>query len=136
MREGKRSEESIEEIAAHLIALERALLDPSVRRDRARVSALLADDFVEFGSSGRVWTRDAILDLLETEDYAPPAIEGFACRPLADGVVLVTYSTLRTDKQTGECTASLRSSIWSKESGGTGELGRWRLRFHQGTTIP
>jgi hypothetical protein len=122
---------AIEQIAAHLLALERTLLDPAIRRDRARVSALLADDFVEFGSSGRVWSRSEILDLLEKEEnYAQPAIEDFACRQLADTAVVVTYRTVRTDKKTGEHTIALRSSIWSKESE---KAGKWRLRFHQGT---
>jgi hypothetical protein len=120
--------ESIDEIAAQLFALEGALLDPAVRRDRARVSAFLADDFIEFGSSGRIWTRNAILDLLETEkNFIPPGIEEMACRCLSDGVMLVTYRTARFNTDTGARSTSLRSSIW------TGESGKWLLRFHQGT---
>ena len=56
-----------EDIANHLRRAEEALLDPAVRSNRARVAELLADDFVEFGSSGRMWTRDQILDLLAGE---------------------------------------------------------------------
>lgn len=126
-------------IAAHLLACEQMLLDPVVRRDRARVSALLADDFVEFGASGRVWTRGEVLDLLEKENYVKSAIEDLTCRQLADGVVIVTYRSARTNENTGEGTVSLRSSIWSKESGEPGEAGkpeRWLLRFHQGTKLP
>jgi hypothetical protein len=37
-----------------LEALERRLLDPSVRASCAEVSALLAEEFFEFGSSGRL----------------------------------------------------------------------------------
>ena len=61
------------EIAEHLRRCEESLLDPVIRRDRARVAALLADDFEEFGSSGRVWTREQIFNLLATEDYTQPA---------------------------------------------------------------
>jgi hypothetical protein len=113
--------------ATLLMANECALLDPAFRRDRAHVSALLADDFVEFSSSGRVWTRDAILDLLATEDYTPPHVEDLTCRHIADGVALVLYKTIRTDAATGARSVTLRSSLWSKESDG------WRIRFHQGT---
>ncbi|MBO0827232.1 MAG: nuclear transport factor 2 family protein, partial [Streptosporangiales bacterium] len=42
---------------AEVVAAERALLDPRVRGDRARVEPLLHADFVEFGSSGRRWDR-------------------------------------------------------------------------------
>jgi hypothetical protein len=119
--------EPLDDICAHLRACEEALLDPSLRRNRLRVSELLAEDFLEFGSSGRVWTREQILDLLETEDYQPPAMEDFKCAMIARGVALVTYRTVRTNPHTGERAATLRSSLWTRESG------TWRVRFHQGT---
>jgi hypothetical protein len=115
------------QIGLLLLRNEQALLDPAVRRDRDRVSALLAEDFVEFGASGRAWTREEILDLLATEDYEPPAVEDFRCVPIGMGVALVTYRTVRTDWQTGAISAALRSSLWTKEAG------EWRVRFHQGT---
>lgn len=116
-----------EAVSAHLRACEEALLNPAVRRDRAQVAALLSEDFHEFGASGRVWTRQQVLDLLATEAFLPPVIEDFACSQIAQGVVLATYRTARTDPRTNEHTATLRSSLWREESG------KWRLRFHQGT---
>jgi hypothetical protein len=115
------------ELAAHLHALEGALLDPAVRRDSRRVAELLAEDFREFGSSGRVWSREATLDLLGSEDYKPLTIEDFECDCLAEGIALVTYRTVRVDAVTGARAVALRSSIWILESG------QWRIRFHQGT---
>jgi hypothetical protein len=118
-----------DEMAKQLQLLEETLLDPVVRRDPARVGALLAEDFVEFGSSGRMWSRGAILDLLEHEEgYAEaPLVREFACRPLALGVVLATYRAVRLDSGAGRSRETLRSSIWTKESAG------WKMRFHQGT---
>jgi hypothetical protein len=116
-------------ICAHLRTCEEALLDPASRRDRARVAALLAEDFLEFGSSGRVWSREEILELLASEDYQPPAIEDFTCHWIAEGVVLVTYRTVRTDPDQGQRQTALRSSIWIEEAGA------WRMRFHQGTKV-
>ena len=116
-----------QDLCAHLQTCEQALLDPAVRRDRRRVSELLTEDFLEFGSSGRVWTREQILELLETENYQPPAMEDFKCALIADGAALVTYRTVRTDAVTSEKATTLRSSLWTKESGA------WRVRFHQGT---
>ena len=115
------------DLCAHLQACEQTLLDPAVRRDRQRVSALLTEDFLEFGSSGRVWTREQILELLETENYQQPAMENFKCALIADGVALVTYRTVRAVAVSGEKATTLRSSLWIKESG------TWRVRFHQGT---
>jgi hypothetical protein len=111
---------------SELKRLELLLMDPAVRRDRERVAALFASDFVEFGSSGRVWTREQTLHLLASETYTPPRVEAFAFRQLGASVVLVTYRTVRTD-EAGEQRATLRSSIWIRESES------WKLSFHQGT---
>jgi hypothetical protein len=113
--------------ATELERLERLLLEPEVRRDRARVTALLSENFFEFGKSGRVWTRDRILELLGSEDYTQPEAEGFVCHGVVPDVVLVTYRTVRLDEGTGEREVTLRSSLWVKEAEG------WKVRFHQGT---
>jgi hypothetical protein len=119
--------ETRETISAHLKALEETLLDPAVRRDRARVAALLAEDFEEFGSSGRAWTREQVLELLASEEYAPPAMEDFKCDLIAENVALVTYRSVKTDAVSGVRASALRSSVWVKDAKG------WRVRFHQGT---
>jgi hypothetical protein len=114
--------------AAQLRKLEESLLDTAVRRDRKKMRSMLAENFLEFGSSGRIWNRNSIIELLSQETaFVPPAIEDFRCAFLTDDVTLVTYRTVRTDPETGEVLASLRSSIWKNESG------TWRMRFHQGT---
>lgn len=114
-------------VQAQLRVLESALLDPAVCKDREKVAALLAEDFLEFGSSGKVWTREQALELLATEDYHPPAVEDFQSNLLAEEVALVTYRTVRIDTKTGERTCVLRSSVWTRVNG------EWRVRFHQGT---
>lgn len=114
--------------AAELLLCELSLLAPSVRRDRKRVSALLSKDFFEVGASGRVWTRDEILELLATETFQAPVMENFVCRKIEAGVMLVTYRTMRIHPETGERLLSLRSSIWCRQARG------WLLRFHQGTS--
>jgi len=112
--------------SVELRRLELLLMDPVVRKDRNQIAALLDEDFVEFGASGRVWTRQSILDLLLAESYTAPEMRDFACRALAPDIVLVTYLAVRGGEP-GERVASLRSSIWIKESGA------WKMRFHQGT---
>lgn len=113
---------------AEIERLELLLMDPGTRRNRARVASMLADDFVEFGSSGRVWTRETILDLLATETYTAPHAEDFVFRALGSGVVLITYRTVSTDSA-GAQTITLRSSIWIQKSEG------WTICFHQGTRV-
>jgi hypothetical protein len=125
-REGS-DEQTNEEVSAHLIRCERALLDPILRRDRAQVDALLAEDFLEFGSSGRVWDKRTIMDSLASENYSAPTVEEMHCARISADVALVTYRAVRTNEAAATRSETLRSSLWVKESG------KWRVRFHQGT---
>lgn len=128
MTPGDRSSNGVRATATQLRKLEESLLDTAVRHDRRKMRSMLAENFLEFGSSGRVWTRNSIIELLAQEtEFVPPTIEDFRCAFLSDDVTLVTYRTVRTDPETGEVLVSLRSSIWTNESGA------WRMRFHQGT---
>ena len=114
--------------AAELRRLEESLLDAAIRRDGNRLRDLLAEDFVEFGSSGRVWSRKTIIDFLAAETgFKAPAIHDFDFRPLDRDVALVTYRTERIDDKSGARLISLRSSIWKRHDGS------WRMVFHQGT---
>ena len=114
-------------LAAHLFSLELALLDPAARRDRARVESLLAQDFQEFGSSGRIWSRSQILDLLESETPRSIAAHDLVCHSIAEGVALITYRAVSSHPQTHEQISTLRSSLWICVAG------QWKMRFHQGT---
>ena len=128
MTSDDRSGSGTDATAAQLRNLEESLLDTAVRRDRKKMRSMLAENFLEFGSSGRIWNRNSIIELLSQETaFVPPAIEDFRCAFLTDDVTLVTYRTVRIDPETGEVLSSLRSSIWKNESG------TWRMRFHQGT---
>jgi hypothetical protein len=95
------------DVAAHLLDLERALMQPEVRRSAERLRALIRDDFLEIGASGRTYALDDLIAQLLSPDIA-----------------LVTY---RTDLKG---IARLRSSIWRCVDGA------WRLHFHQGTPTP
>ena len=48
-------------------ALERELLGPWMRGRHRADGVLLHPDFMEIGSSGRVWTRDAMMMALEED---------------------------------------------------------------------
>lgn len=105
--------------------LEQRLLEPVVRASPAELAALLADDFVEFGSSGRVFTKREAIASLEHERSAQRVLTDFRATPLAPGVVVATHRLeTRVDHETRY---SLRSSIWGVWDGA------WRLVFHQGT---
>lgn len=101
--------------------LERELLGPLVRGDIGRTAVLLHPDFMEIGSSGRVWTRDAMMMALEEDPGERTDIEVLGAERVGAEAVLLTY---RSYARSG---TTLRSSLWVLDGG------RWRLRFHQGT---
>jgi hypothetical protein len=118
------------ELMVRLMNLEHQLLDPIFRRDKKSVSALLAPDFREFGSSGRIWSREAILNLLATEPSCTARmLPGFKLTRLAPDAALVTYKTARPPAN-GQEQICLRSSIWILVGEG------WQMIFHQGTKVP
>jgi hypothetical protein len=118
-------------IADHLKALEEQLLDPAVRCNTEFVSSLLADDFLEFGSSGRIFDKAAILEELRNEtSRTTPRLSDFAVRPLAADAMLVTYRTTRLNSSGEPTGQALRSSIWIIRDN------RWQITFHQGTIAP
>ncbi len=75
---------------AVLRALEESLWRPETRYDLEYFGDLLASDFVEFGKSGRVYTR---ADMLQSGSFEPfqAALSEWQLRDVADGVVLTTY---------------------------------------------
>jgi len=100
--------------------LEERLLVPSVRASPAEVAMLLADEFIEFGSSGRIYDKQEIIRLLQQEQGGTQCtLADFSARKLAADVALVTYRVVES--------RTIRSSIWRLEDG------RWRMVFHQGT---
>jgi ribonuclease HI len=103
-------------------ALERELLGPDVRGDIGRTGVLLHPDFMEIGSSGRVWTRDAMMMALEEDPGEHTELEILGADRIGAEAVLLTY---RSYARSGTV---LRSSLWVLDNG------RWRLRFHQGTS--
>lgn len=118
----------------HLFTLEEELLSPSTRHDAARLTHLLAPDFLEFGSSGRTFTRDQIIaDLLSETPETDLRLTDFTLRhstPHTDPeFALVTYRSTRTTASSA-ARSSLRSSTWVCREG------RWQLLFHQGTPEP
>jgi hypothetical protein len=111
---------------ADVLQLERELQTAECRRDRARVSALLAEDFIEVGASGRVWDRPSTLELLGAEPGDAPAIEvrDLTGRVIGDGFVMARWDSDRGGRR------ARRTSLWRRDAAG------WRLVHHQGTVLP
>jgi hypothetical protein len=89
---------------------------------------VVAPEYWEVGASGRRYSREFILRLLEEKPPADAAGAGWECfdfglRRLGAEIYLLTY----TLDQAGRVTR--RATVWEK----TGE--GWRILFHQGTVV-
>lgn len=102
-----------------VVAMERALLADDVRSDRATVAALLHPDWRKVGRSGRLWTRDAVLDAIGPIE--PVELEVVSADRLGPDTILLIWRATAAGRTT------LRSSLWLRTSS------RWQQRFHQGT---
>ena len=104
--------------------LEEKLLSPEVRNSEEDLNRLLADDFLEYGKSGSVYTKKNVIEaLLQEEDNIIITLFDFEVKLLAENVILALYKT-----KTSNSKVVLRSSIWKKHI----TLG-WQIIFHQGT---
>lgn len=111
---------------ADVLQLERELQTAECRRDRARVIALLAEDFAEVGASGRVWDRASTLELLDagSGDDSVIGVHDLTGRIVGDGFVLTRWDSDRGGRR------ARRTSLWRRDPAG------WRLVHHQGTLLP
>jgi hypothetical protein len=105
----------------HLYTLEERLLHPDREADRSALIPMLATEFKEFCSSGRVFNRQQTIDVLMSSAPRPATIHHFYVERLAEDVALATY------RATTALAISHRSSLWIFRDK------RWQLYFHQGT---
>jgi hypothetical protein len=106
--------------------LEESLWRTETRFDRDYMERILASDFVEFGRSGRVYSRAAILALPRQPIEA--RLRDFAVRAAGSDLALVTYVS-EVRREDGTVELGNRSSLWGRVADG------WQLRFHQGTPV-
>ena len=91
--------------------------------DADQLDKLIADDFLEFGSSGEVYTKQDLLEALPSEDTRKFVVNDFKIKELPKDVALVTYKAIE------DGAVSLRSSVWKKVGS------KWQMTFHQGTKV-
>ncbi|WP_277812110.1 nuclear transport factor 2 family protein [Chromohalobacter canadensis] len=110
------------DVAQTLIDFEMELVNPSARDDRERIKELLAEDFEEFGSSGKVITK---ADVLKADGPVPAyELSDFSVHMLGERAALVKYRASIPGHN------SHRSSVWVKCEN------RWQMLHHQSTVVP
>ena len=111
------------ELSQHLRELEESLLLPDVRKSK-RLGELIANDFVEFGSSGRTYTKPDLVEALQTEAPVKQTAADFRVSLFGKDVALLTY---RIHRHSIPPLHTLRSSVWRLRDG------QWQMVFHQAT---
>jgi hypothetical protein len=109
------------ELQEHIHAFEERLLHPDREADRNDLSSLLAPDFKEFCTSGRIFNLSQLQHALLTSPPRSATMSHFYVTPLCDGVALATYHITTTTS------VSHHSSIWVERNK------QWQMFFHQGT---
>jgi hypothetical protein len=97
---------------------------------RADFEATTSPDFWEVGASGRIYTREAVWELLERR-YADPEYwttdtwdtDEFNCREIGPDTYLLTY-VLREGVR-----VTRRLTVWRRTERG------WQILYHQGTLV-
>ncbi|MDH5231458.1 MAG: DUF4440 domain-containing protein [Gammaproteobacteria bacterium] len=118
------------ELEKTIFQLEERLLLPEVRKNRDRINQLLAPEFEELGSNGKLNSRDAVLDwLLNHELDTRWQLSQFRIRQLTSDIVLAIYHAKKIQIDSAQSHGSMRSSLWRCVNN------EWKMIFHQGSKI-
>lgn len=105
-----------------ILELERDSLNPVNRQSKVFWENILSDDFIEFGSSGVLYTKKDVLSS-KSLNSSEIRIEDLNCRMISEHAFLVTYMAFKDGKKT------FRSSLWRLEAKEP------KLFFHQSSVL-
>lgn len=118
---------ALEPVLRELMAREPIFHHPELGTTRLDFEAMVEPGFWEVGASGRRYSREFVLDVLEERGRNPPVEEWETrdghCLALARDHYLLTYTLRQGDRVTR------RSTIWHRAPDG------WKIVYHQGTVV-
>jgi hypothetical protein len=125
------TESRLKEILQDLSSREPIFHRPEFGTTRADFERMTEEDFWEVGASGRRYSRDRVLDVLEDRNQVAShlALEDaweatdFACRELGSDTYLLTYTLAQGPRK------SRRATVWRRAARD------WKIVFHQGTVV-
>jgi hypothetical protein len=109
------------QLQEHLHSLEERLLHPDREADRNELTALLAPEFKEFCTSGRIFNVGQLSNVLLSTNPRAATMSHFYVTPLGPDSALATYHI------TTASSTSHHSSVWVRRGK------EWKMLFHQGT---
>jgi hypothetical protein len=114
-------------VLEELKKLEPIFHHPEPGMTRKDFEMMTAESFYEVGASGRIYSREYVLDVLEERLKNPQEdkweTENFHCLEIAKRNYLLTYKLIQGKRITR------RSTIWRKDNG------NWKIVYHQGTIV-
>ena len=119
----------MQDIQKTIFARESELQQPETRKSIESLDDLISDNFIEFGSSGQIYTKNDVLKNLPASPEIKFVMTNFRINVLSTEIVQSLFQTEKTNLITGEITKSLRSSLWRNENS------QWKMIFHQGTPL-
>jgi len=116
-------------ITEQIKQLEEKLLHSDVIANRSIFDELLADDFEEIASNGRISSRQQVVEWLVNKDKNIRwMLLDFKVRQLTPDLVLAVYRAKKSDGDHAS-NGSLRSSLWKRNDS------HWQMTFHQASKI-
>ena len=79
-------------LTAYIKSLEETLLSVNVRKNPMELEKLIDDEFIEISKSGKIWTKQSLIENLQTESIKKITISDFSLKSLSDNIVLATYT--------------------------------------------
>jgi hypothetical protein len=125
------TESRLGELLLELSSREPIFHRPELGNTRTDFEAMTEDGFWEVGASGRRYSREHVLDVLEDRHQVAShlALEDtweaidFACRELGSDTYLLTYTLQQGQRKTR------RATVWRRSADD------WKILFHQGTLV-
>lgn len=125
------TEPGLREILQELRSREPVFHRPEQGTTRTDFEAMTDGDFWEVGASGRRYSREHVLEVLEDRHQVAShlaledtwEVSDFACRQLGSDTYLLTYTLLQGQRKTR------RVTVWRHSAQG------WKIMFHQGTLV-
>jgi len=116
------------EVLRQLMRREPIFHRPEFGTTRADFENMTDPAFCEVGASGRRYSREYVLDILEQRHARPIEDEmlkasDFHCLEIAPDNYLLTYTLLQGERLTR------RSTIWRRQGPA------WKIVYHQGTVV-
>lgn len=127
VRQTLTTSKKLDEVLIELRRREPIFHRPEFGTTRADLERMTAEEFWEVGASGRRYSREEVLDLIEKRGVTAPGEDwrmwDFRCQEIEADNYLLTYTLAQGPRVTR------RSTIWRRTDEG------WKIVFHQGTIV-